>query len=73
LTVTKEIAGGGAAAAGVVEGDLIVAVDGASAIDLGVNGAVAKIRGQAGTTVTLTVKRGTQLVQLVCERRPLKA
>jgi hypothetical protein len=73
LTVTKVIAGGGAEAAGIVTGDLIVAVDGASAIDLGVNGAVAKIRGQAGTTVTLTVKRGAQLIPIVCERRPLKA
>jgi hypothetical protein len=73
LTVTKVIAGGGAEAAGIVGGDLIVAVDGASAIDLGVNGAVAKIRGQAGTTVTLTVKRGAQLIPIVCERRPLKA
>ena len=73
LTVTKVIAGGGAAAAGIVEGDLIVAVDGASAIDLGVNGAVARIRGQAGTTVTLTVKRGDKLLPFVCERRPLKA
>ena len=73
LSVTKVIAGGGAAAAGIVEGDLIVAVDGASAIDLGVNGAVAKIRGQAGTTVTLTLKRGDKLVPVVCERRPLKA
>ena len=73
LTVTKVIAGGGAEAAGIVTNDLIVAVDGASAIDLGVNGAVARIRGQAGTTVTLTVKRGNQLVPFVCERRPLKA
>ncbi|HEY6035352.1 MAG TPA: sigma-70 family RNA polymerase sigma factor [Kofleriaceae bacterium] len=73
LTVTKVIPGGGAEAAGIVAGDLIVAVDGLSAVELGVNGAVAKIRGQAGTTVAITVKRGTQLVPLVCERRPLKA
>jgi len=73
LSVTKVIPGGGADAAGIVAGDLIVAVDGASAIDLGVGGAVARIRGQAGTTVTLTVKRGDKLVPVVCERRPLKA
>jgi RNA polymerase sigma factor (sigma-70 family) len=73
LQVVRVIPGGGAAAAGIIAGDLVTAVDGASAIDLGVNGAVSKIRGAAGTTVTLTLKRGTELVPVVCQRKPLKA
>jgi carboxyl-terminal processing protease len=73
LLVNKVIPGGGAEAAGVQAGDVVTAVDGASAVELGITGAVARIRGQAGTTVTLTVKRKDQLLSIVCERRPLKA
>jgi C-terminal processing protease CtpA/Prc len=73
LNVMRVIPGGGAEAAGIVAGDVVTAVDGVSAVELGVNGAVARIRGQAGTTVTLTVNRHDQLVPIVCERRPIKA
>lgn len=73
LIVNKVIPGGGAEAAGILAGDLVTAVDGASAVDLGVSGAVARIRGQAGTTVTLTVKRKDQVLPITCTRKPLKA
>jgi len=73
LVVNKVFAGSGAEAAGIVAGDLVTAIDGASTVDLGVSGAVARIRGQPGTTVTLTVKRKDQLLPIVCERRKLKA
>ncbi|MFT3697481.1 MAG: sigma-70 family RNA polymerase sigma factor [Kofleriaceae bacterium] len=73
LKVTKVIPGGGAEAAGIVDGDLVVAVDGTSAVDLGVTGAVQKIRGAAGTTITLSIKRGADVVPITCTRKPLKA
>jgi C-terminal processing protease CtpA/Prc len=40
---------------------------------LGVEGAVPKIRGAGGTTVTITLRRGDQIVQLVVQRRKLHA
>ena len=73
LRVDRVIPGGGAAAAGIVVGDHLVAIDGISATELGVDGAVARIRGAAGTTVALTLERGGKLVPLVVERRALKA
>lgn len=50
-----------AAAGGLCEGDYIYAVDGESAYDLGYNGTVSKVRGEAGTDVVLTVLRGSDL------------
>jgi len=73
LRVGMVIAGSGAEAAGIVVGDRIVAVEGQAAADLGVDGAVARIRGEAGTTVELTLDRDGQQVQLAVERRKLKA
>ncbi|HEX4422736.1 MAG TPA: sigma-70 family RNA polymerase sigma factor [Kofleriaceae bacterium] len=73
LVVQRVIAGGGAEAAGIVVGDHVTAVDGAPVAPLGVDGAVAKIRGVAGTTVAITLRRGDQTVQLVVQRRKLKA
>jgi RNA polymerase sigma factor (sigma-70 family) len=73
LRVERVIAGGGAAAAGIVAGDRVVAVDGVSASELGVDGAVAKIRGTVGTTVAITLRRGESLVPLVVERRKIRA
>jgi C-terminal processing protease CtpA/Prc len=65
--------GSGAAAAGIVVGDKVVAVDGLSVAKLGVDGAVGKIRGVAGTTVSVTLERDKQLVPLVVERRKIRA
>ncbi|HEU0031506.1 MAG TPA: carboxypeptidase regulatory-like domain-containing protein [Kofleriaceae bacterium] len=73
LRVEMVIAGSGAEAAGIVAGDEIVAVDGIEAVKLGVEGAVAKIRGVAGTTVSVTLRRPGGLVPLVVERRKLRA
>jgi C-terminal processing protease CtpA/Prc len=50
-----------------------VAVDGIAVTGLGVDGAVAKVRGTAGTTVSITLRRGEALVTLVVERRKLRA
>jgi RNA polymerase sigma factor (sigma-70 family) len=63
----------GAAGAGIVAGDRIVAVDGVDIATLGIDGAVARIRGVAGTKVAVTIRRGEETVQLVVERKKLKA
>jgi RNA polymerase sigma factor (sigma-70 family) len=63
----------GAAAAGIVAGDRIVAVDGVEIAKLGLDGAVARIRGVVGTKVSVTIRRGDQDTQLVVERKKLKA
>ena len=73
LRVDRVIAGSGAEAAGIVVGDHVTAIDGIPVAPLGVEGAVAKIRGAAGTTVTITLRRGDQTVQLVVQRRKFHA
>ncbi|HEY5921624.1 MAG TPA: sigma-70 family RNA polymerase sigma factor [Kofleriaceae bacterium] len=72
LKVNLVVPDGGAAAAGIVAGDLLVAVDGIAVTTLGIDGAVARIRGVAGTKVAVTIKRGEQVLPLVVERKPLR-
>ncbi len=72
LRVDMVVPDSGAQAAGIVVGDHIVSVDGASVSDLGVNGAVAKIRGVEGTTVAIALRRTAGLVPLVVERRKIR-
>jgi membrane-associated protease RseP (regulator of RpoE activity) len=72
LRVDKVVPDSGAAAAGIVTGDHIVSVDGAPVTELGVSGAVAKIRGVEGTTVALALRRAAVLVPLVVERRKIR-
>lgn len=73
LRVERVIAGSGAEAAGIVAGDHVIAVDGISVMPLGVDGAIAKIRGVEGTTVSITLQRGAAAVPLVVQRRKLRA
>jgi RNA polymerase sigma factor (sigma-70 family) len=72
LKVTMVVPGGGAEAAGIVQGDHVVSVDGAPTKELGIDGAVARIRGQEGTTVAIGVSRGDKVVVLPVERRKLE-
>jgi hypothetical protein len=72
LAVEVVVPESGAAAAGIVAGDRIVAVDGVPVTTLGMDGAVARIRGVAGTKLAVSIKRGEQVSQLVVERRPLR-
>jgi hypothetical protein len=58
IVVTGVLAGGGAAAAGLVAGDAIVRVDGIPVAELGFAGAANAIRGPEGTSVRLTLQRG---------------
>jgi hypothetical protein len=73
LLVNAVIAGGGAADAGVVAGDQIFAVDGIEVTKLGLDGAVAKIRGVEGTTVAVTLRREGKLVPIVVTRKKIRA
>lgn len=73
LEVQSVYPGSGAAAAGIAVGDLVIAVDGVPVTQLGLDGAVARIRGVVGTTVSVTLRRGDQPVVLVVERRKLRA
>lgn len=58
LIVVAPLDGSPAAASGVHSGDKILEIDGVSASGLTISEAVAKIRGKAGTNVTLTLQRG---------------
>jgi hypothetical protein len=72
LRVTRILPGGGAEAAGIVPGDRVAAIDGLPVAPLGVDGAVSKIRGIAGTTITVTVHRGNQRIPLIVTRSKIK-
>jgi protocatechuate 3,4-dioxygenase beta subunit len=71
LRVERVIAGSGAEAAGIVAGDHVTAVDGIPVASVGLEGALAKIRGASGTTVAITLQRDPP-VQLVVQRRKIR-
>jgi RNA polymerase sigma factor (sigma-70 family) len=73
LLIDGVIPGGGAEAAGIVGGDQMFAVDGIEVTKLGLDGAVSKIRGTEGTTVSVTLRREGKLVTLVVTRKKLRA
>jgi len=63
----------GAAVTGVLPGDRLVALDGVPITTLGFDDAIARIRGTVGTTIAVTLVRGAQTVQVVVERKRLRA
>ncbi len=69
LVVTAVVPNGGAADAGVVAGDVIVAVNGEPVAELGFGGSVDVIRGPEGTSVVLQIRRGDATVELRVPRR----
>jgi len=58
--------------AGIMSGDFIVAVDGERLADLGYYATVDKIRGEAGSSVNLTVERDGKELTVTCVRREVK-
>ena len=71
VLVDSVMPGSGALDAGVLPGDLIVAVDGTSIYDLTSNQLISMIRGDAGTRVVITVSRGGESIDISCERRKI--
>jgi carboxyl-terminal processing protease len=47
--------------AGILSGDLIISIDGASTLDISLDEAVAMLRGRVGTTVDIVVRRGKNI------------
>ncbi|MBE9173911.1 PDZ domain-containing protein [Cyanobium sp. LEGE 06143] len=68
LVVVAPIEGSPASRAGVMPKDVITAIDGASTKGMSTEDAVKLIRGQAGTTVTLTLRRSSQTLSVPLER-----
>jgi len=61
VEVVSPIEGTPAYRAGVNAGDLIVAVDGQSVVDLNIDEVLAVLRGEPGSSVTMTIVRGKSL------------
>lgn len=72
LSVIMVVPQSGAEAAGIVVGDKIATVDGAPVAQIGLDGAIQRIRGVEGTKVAIGVVRQTGVVPLVVERRKIR-
>lgn len=68
LVVIAPVAGSPAQEKGVRAGDIIATIDGEDTANLSVDGAVNKIRGEAGTDVKLGLLRGDQKIDLTITR-----
>ena len=69
VSIEEVFGGSGADDAGIIAGDLIVAVDGRPLSEFDGNTLVRAIRGEEGTTVRITVERDGERIDFVCERR----
>ena len=72
LVVISPIEGSPASKAGVQPKDVILAIDGNSTKGMGTEEAVKLIRCQAGTSVTLTLKRKTQTLDVALTRKRIE-
>ncbi len=70
--ILKVEPGSGAEEAGILAGDILTAVEGESAAELGTDGAAALIRGLEGTEVHVTVLRDGETLELMPQRRKLE-
>ena len=76
IEVLGVIDGGSALDAGILPNDLIIAVNGEAVAYLGYNQAVENIRGENGSTLTLTIARGenySQRLEITLERRMISS
>lgn len=73
VTLVKIITGTPAERAGLKAGDRVMAINGESAEGLTVDAAVSKIRGDIGTTVKLTIKRGNETKEFTITREAITA
>lgn len=65
--------GSGAEKAGILAGDIVIAVDGISILGMTTNEVAALVRGEEGTTVTFTLLRQEQEHTLTAERRRIQS
>lgn len=72
LPITKIEPTGGAKDAGILPGDVIVAVDDKTLEDVGGDNLAQYISGKAGTTVDITVMRGGEKMTFTVERRTIQ-
>ena len=73
LNITEVTGGGPAQTAGVLAGDRLVKVEGQSIFDMTINDVAAMVRGQEGTSVKLTVLRGTEELTLTVQRKRMES
>ncbi len=71
LEVVAPIDGTPAARAGILAGDVIAKIDGKDSISLSTDVAVDKIRGKSGTTVSLTIIRGSETKEFKLTREKI--
>lgn len=67
--VTKVNAGGPAEEAGMIAGDVIVGIEGQNAAGMTADEAKSLVRGEENTQVKLTLKRGTETLELMVTRK----
>ena len=72
MRIEAVTAGGPAEEAGLLTGDIITEVEGEKTLDLGMTGTRAKVRGEEGTFVTLTILRGEESFPVSVERRSIQ-
>jgi len=72
LAVVGVVPGAGAAEAGLVSGDQILAIDGTPVARLGYEGSIGVIRGPEGTTVVLRVRRDGRDSDVVVTRKRVR-
>jgi carboxyl-terminal processing protease len=72
MEILQITAGGPAEKAGLLAGDVIIGVDGQSILGMNANDTSAMIKGEEGTQVVLTVRRGEQSLQITVKRERIK-
>lgn len=71
FAIREVVSNGPAGRGGVLPGDILVAVEGESVLELGQQGTVDRVVGEAGTEVTLTFLRGENFLELTLTRESI--
>ena len=72
ITVLEVNKGGSAYEAGMQVGDMIVAVEGQSAVEMGIDGMSNLIKGKEGTDVSLTILRDGERIEMTMVRKVIQ-
>jgi len=72
ITVVRPFKDGPAYNAGMLKGDIIIKVDGISVEDTDLNEVVTHMKGEEGTSVTITVLRGEEEIDLTMKRAKIE-